>query len=133
MSQEKTLFEKIADKEIPAEIVYEDENIVAIVDKFPIKKGQIVIFPRTAPDYIFNLDDETYQKLMSVAKKIGPAIDKAFNPTRTCLVIEGFEVPHVHVKLIPAYEGYLQTSGGEEIFEEVAFKTYEGILDFLSL
>ena len=36
-----------------------------------------------------------------VSKKISKALDKAFSTTRTCAVIEGFEVPHVHIRLYP--------------------------------
>jgi histidine triad (HIT) family protein len=39
-----------------------------------------------------------------VAKKIALAADRAFGTARTCLVVEGFEVPHVHIKLYPMPE-----------------------------
>ena len=49
----------------------------------------------------FDLDDETYIHLFQIAKKIGTACDAALNAERTCLVVEGLDVPHVHIKIYP--------------------------------
>ena len=57
--------------------------------------------PKKEVDYAFDLEDETYLHIFMVAKKITKALDKVFDTTRTCLVVEGFEVPHVHIKLYP--------------------------------
>lgn len=56
-------------------------------------------------DYIFDLDNETYAHIFQVAKKVALASDKAFSTVRTCLIVEGFEVPHVHIKIYPMKEG----------------------------
>ncbi len=100
-----SIFSKIIRREIPAEFVYEDDICIVIMDKFPGVKGQTLVIPKKEIDYAFDLDDETYSHIFSVAKKIAKASDKAFNAFRTCLVIEGFEVPHAHIKLYPIPEG----------------------------
>lgn len=46
MKQEKTIFEKIIDKEIPAVFVYEDDKAVVLMDKFPAVSGQTLIIPK---------------------------------------------------------------------------------------
>lgn len=99
-----TIFSKIINREIPAQFVYEDDVCVVVMDKFPSVKGQTLVIPRVEVDYAFNLDDETYAHIFQVAKKIAKASDKAFSTFRTCLVVEGFEVPHVHIKLYPMTE-----------------------------
>ena len=43
---EKTLFEKICDKEIPADIVYEDEQVVAFRDIAPKAPTHVLVIPR---------------------------------------------------------------------------------------
>ena len=83
------------------------------MDKFPATKGRRLIIPREPVDYAFDLSDETYLHCQKVAKKIVKAIDKALNPVRTCMVIEGFEVPHAHIKLFPCYEKNMIVGGGE--------------------
>ncbi len=99
-----TIFSKIINREIPAQFVFEDDICVVVMDKFPSVKGQTLVIPKIEIDYAFDLDNETYTHIFQVAKKIAKASDKAFDTFRTCLVVEGFEVPHVHIKLYPMTE-----------------------------
>jgi histidine triad (HIT) family protein len=96
-----TIFTKIINQEIPGQFVYEDEICVALMDKFPAVIGQVLVIPKKEVDYAFDLDEETYSHIFRVAKKIVNAMDSVYSTTRTCLVVEGFEVPHVHIKLYP--------------------------------
>ena len=120
-----SIFSKIIRREIPAVFVYEDEVCVVIMDKFPSIKGQSLVIPKKQVDYAFELDDETYTHIFKVAKKIAIATDKALKTKRTCLVVEGFEVPHVHIKLYPIQEGRQNlstalTAGPEASDEELS-------------
>ena len=96
-----SIFTKIINREIPGHFIYEDEFCVAIMDKFPAVKGQSLVIPKKDIDYAFDLDDDSYIHLFKIAKKIAKASDKALDAVRTCLVVEGFDVPHVHVKIYP--------------------------------
>jgi len=97
----ESIFTKIINQEIPAHLIYEDDYCVVILDKFPAVKGQSLVIPKKQIDYAFDLDDDTYIHLFQMAKKIGRASDTAFNAERTCLAVEGFDVPHVHIKIFP--------------------------------
>lgn len=97
----ETIFSKIIRREIPAHFVLEDDVCVVVMDKFPSVKGQTLVIPKKEVDYIFDLDDATYQHLFKIAKQIAKASDAALKPKRTCLAVEGFEVPHVHIKIYP--------------------------------
>lgn len=99
-----TIFTKIINREIPAQFIYEDDICIAIMDKFPSVPGQSMIILKREVDYIFNLTTEEYEHLFLIAKKIAQATDQALAVERTCLVVEGFEVPHVHIKLYPIKE-----------------------------
>lgn len=96
-----TIFTKIINREILAQFVYEDDICVVIMDKFPAVTGQTLVISKTETDYIFDLPDDEYLHLCAVAKRIAQASDKAFNAIRSCVVVEGFEVPHVHIKIYP--------------------------------
>lgn len=96
-----TIFTKIIERELPGHFIYEDEICVALLDKFPAVPGQAIVIPRQEVDYLFDLDEATYTHLCSVAKTVAKALDTVFAAKRTCLVVEGFEVPHVHLKLYP--------------------------------
>ena len=119
-----TIFTKIINREIPGHFVYEDDVCVVLMDKFPAVPGQTLVIPKQEIDYIFELDDATYTHLFTVAKKIARASDKAFDTIRTCLVVEGFEVPHVHIRLYPMTEkenlGAQMTQQAEASNEDLA-------------
>lgn len=97
----KSIFTKIINREVPAHFLYEDEHAIAILDPFPAVRGQSLVIPKKEIDYAFDLDDDTYIHLFKIAKKIAKASDTALAAKRTCLVVEGFEVPHVHIKIYP--------------------------------
>ena len=97
----KTIFSKIIDREIPAEIIYEDEHTIVIPDRFPSMLGQLVIINKRPVPYIFDLTNQEYEALMSTTKRVAKALDLVYETLRTCVVVEGFEVPHVHVRLYP--------------------------------
>lgn len=128
----KTIFEKIRDKEIPSFFVYEDDKVFVIMDKFPAISGQTLIIPKKAVDYVFDLDEETYNHLFKIAKKIGPAMHKAFEAKRVCMLVEGFHVPHVHIKMYPVREGEeLKIHMGDEADDLVLESQVEKIKGFL--
>lgn len=96
-----SIFTKIIAREIPGHFVYEDEHCVVILDKFPAVNGQVLVIPRQEVDYFLDLDEMLYAHVMHVARRVAAALDAVFATERTCLVIEGFDVPHMHVKLYP--------------------------------
>jgi len=120
-----SIFTKIIKREIPSHFIYEDDHCIAILDKFPATKGQSLVIPKEEIDYAFDLDDDTYLHLFKTAKMIAQASDKAFNAERTCLVVEGFDVPHVHIKIYPMQDtqkalGSIMPEGVEASDEELA-------------
>lgn len=99
-----SIFAKIIKREIPTDIIYEDDFSLVIGDKFPSQPGQLLVISKRQVSYIFDLTDEEYQSLMATTKKVALALDEVYKTLRTCIVIEGFEVPHVHVRLYPCTE-----------------------------
>ncbi|MCH7397057.1 HIT family protein [Belliella sp. DSM 107340] len=96
-----TIFSKIINREIPAEIIAEDENYIAFLDIMPLVKGHVLVVPKKEVDYIFNLEDDLLAGLHVFAKKVAKAIDKTIKCTRVGVAVIGLEVPHVHVHLVP--------------------------------
>lgn len=97
-----TIFTKIANGEIPSYKVAEDQEFYAFLDINPMAKGHTLVIPRnTEEDYIFNLDDETYTRLMQFTKLVAQAIKNAIPCKRVGVMVLGMEVPHTHVHLLP--------------------------------
>jgi histidine triad (HIT) family protein len=96
-----SIFTKIINREIPGHIVAEDEQFIAILDIMPLVEGHVLVIPKKEVDYLFDLDEETYQGLMAFARKIAGGLKKAIPCKRVGVAVIGLEVPHVHVHLIP--------------------------------
>ena len=97
-----TIFTKIEKGEIPSYKIAEDENFYAFLDISPLKEGHTLVIPKnTENDYIFDLDDETYNGLVAFAKRVAKAIKKAIPCKRVGVAVLGMEVPHTHIHLVP--------------------------------
>ena len=96
-----SIFSKIIAGEIPCYKIAENDNYIAFLDVFPLKKGHTLVVPKQEVDYIFDLDNETYSGLMSFSKVIALAIKQAIPCNRLAVTVFGLEVPHAHVHLIP--------------------------------
>ncbi len=96
-----SLFSRIVNGEIPCHRVAEDENYLAFLDINPLVKGHVLVIPKKETDYIFDLDDETYQALWLFSKRVSKAIKKAVDCKRIGIAVIGLEVPHAHIHLIP--------------------------------
>jgi len=96
-----TIFTKIINREIPANIIAEDDQYIAFLDIMPLVKGHVLVVPKMEVDYIFDLEPEILQGLTIFAQKVAKAIDKTIKCTRVGVAVIGLEVPHVHVHLVP--------------------------------
>ena len=96
-----TIFTKIVQREIPAHIVAEDEHFLAFLDIFPCNIGHTLVIPKLEVDYLFDLAEEDYLKLMSFTKRVERAIKKAVPCQRIGMAVIGLEVPHAHIHLVP--------------------------------
>jgi histidine triad (HIT) family protein len=96
-----TIFSRIIAGEIPAYTVAENEQFIAFLDIFPVKKGHVLVVPKIEIDKIFDLPDSYLSALLVFAKPIAHAIEKAFPCNRVNMITVGLEVPHAHVHLIP--------------------------------
>jgi histidine triad (HIT) family protein len=98
-----TLFTKIINREIPAEIVYEDEHVVAFKDIAPVAPVHILIVPRTEIEGLATLPETgDHQHILNAAKRIAErqGLDRGYR-----LVINqgedgGQTVPHLHAHLL---------------------------------
>ncbi len=100
-----TIFERIIKREIPSYIIYEDDFHIAILDINPIKPGHTLVIPKRPVEDVLDMEEESYIKLMLIAKKIAQNMKNKLNTKKIGFAIEGFGVPHVHVHLVPVNEG----------------------------
>ncbi len=96
-----SIFTKIVNGEIPCYKVAETDDFLAFLDVNPNAKGHTLCIPKKEVDKIFDLDEDTYNGLMSFSRNVGKAVEKTMDCKRVGITVIGLEVPHVHVHLIP--------------------------------
>lgn len=101
-----SIFTKIINGEIPSYKVFEDERTYAFLDIHPIQQGQILVVPKIEVDHIWDLQTDDYQALWATVQKVGKRLRETFpDVKRVGVIVEGFDVPHVHVKVFPINSG----------------------------
>ncbi len=102
---QETVFHKIVAGEIPCHKVWEDEKHLAFLSIYPNTLGVTVVIPKKfSPSYFVECPDEVIKELMIAAKKVAKLLDRAFEDVgRTAMVLEGFGVDYLHVKLYPLH------------------------------
>ena len=98
-----SIFTKIVNGEIPCYKVAETDDFLAFLDVNPNTKGHTLCIPKKEVDKIFDLDEATYNGLMSFSRIVAIAIEKTISCERVGISVIGLEVPHVHVHLIPLH------------------------------
>jgi histidine triad (HIT) family protein len=99
-----SIFTKIIQGEIPSIKVAETDTCLAFMDINPLKKGHVLVIPKVEVDEIYELEDKDFIDLNLFAKKISLAMKKTFKK-RIGMWVEGLEVPHAHIHLLPIENG----------------------------
>jgi histidine triad (HIT) family protein len=98
---QNTIFTKIINGEIPCHKIYEDDLTFAFLDIHPVQPGHVLVVPKMPIEYAWDLPNDVYQALMATCKIIAVRMRSVLDVPRVGMQIEGLDVPHVHVKLIP--------------------------------
>ena len=96
---ENCIFCKIVKKELPAEIVYADEEFLAFLDIHPQSPGHTLVIPKKHYRWVW--DHPNAGQYFEVAKKIALAQKKAFNTDIIWSKIMGDEIAHAHIWVFP--------------------------------
>lgn len=120
------IFCKIVKGEIPCYKVYEDDKYLAFLDINPVAKGHVQVISKEHIRWVWDSPDIAgyFQAVQSVAK----ALKKAFKTDRVVSHVDGAEVPHAHVWLVPVPNGEAggfsvqRTSLQEKEMKEIADK-----------
>jgi histidine triad (HIT) family protein len=96
-----TLFSKIVKGEIPCHKVAENDQFLAFLDIMPLVKGHVLVIPKRAEDYIFDLEDEELAGMIVFAKNVARKMKIVLPCRKIGVTVIGLEVPHAHIHLIP--------------------------------
>ena len=105
-----TVFEMIIAGEIPSVKLYEDDVCIAILDIAPKAKGHTLVISKKVYPTVSDAPDEVIAHMFSVVKKIDGKMRSVLKADGTNVFINnspasGQEVPHLHIHVIPRYDG----------------------------
>jgi histidine triad (HIT) family protein len=134
MTTEPSIFTRIINREIPANIIYEDEHTIAFLTIEPITQGHTLVVPKKPFVNLLDGDDMALGQMMHVAKKIGQALVAAGLGEGVNLIMNngkaaGQEVFHAHLHIVPRYpdDGALPQPNHVTYQNEEAKETVEKI------
>ena len=100
---EESIFTKIIRGDIPCYKVYEDERTFAFLDINPLSDGHVLVVPKCQVDKIYHLPEEYYMALFQTVRRVAQRVEDVLG-VRAGLVVEGLDVPHAHVHVVPMYD-----------------------------
>ena len=103
---ESCMFCKIARKEAPASIVYEDEKVIGFLSIQPINTGHTLVVPKKHYENIYEIPAGEVAHLYKIVKKMAQAVRNAVNSQGIRVVQNNGEAAgqvifHLHVHVIP--------------------------------
>lgn len=115
------VFCKIANKEIPTLVVYEDEAAVGILDVNPRTMGHTMIIPKQHSENILDLPEDAVGPVFRAVRKATDLLKKALAPDGFTIGINqgrvsGQSVDHLHIHIMPRWTG----DGGGSIHSVVS-------------
>lgn len=131
------IFCKIIKGEIPSSKIYEDSDVLAFLDLFPVHKGHALVIPKEHHETLLDVPDELLKKLIVAVKKVMAAVKKGVNADGISLSMSNYKaagqvVPHAHFHIMPRYENDGLKLWPQGKYEEGEMeKTKQNIVKFL--
>lgn len=98
-----SVFTKIINGELPCYKIYEDDKILSFLALDQIHLGHTLVISKAEINSWMEVPADVYAHLHVVSQKIGKAMLKATGAPRIGQMVAGFEVPHYHLHMIPAW------------------------------
>jgi histidine triad (HIT) family protein len=105
------IFCKIVARELPAHIVFEDDQVLAFLDIHPVRSGHTLIIPKTHFSYFEEMPADLMAHIATLAQRFARNMMTIYQPMRVGMVVSGTDVPHMHAHVCPMHEKYDVTSG----------------------
>lgn len=98
---EASIFTRIINGEIPCHKIFEDAHTFAFLDIHPVTPGHTLVVPKQQIRFVWDLEDKDYQALMETVRQVARRLRSVLGGEFVGEKIEGVDVPHAHVHVIP--------------------------------
>ena len=102
------IFCEIVSGNIPGSVVYEDDQVIAILDLAQVTKGHTLVMPKKHYDNIYDCDPELLSHLIHVVQKLAVELTEKLNAGGCNILsnnneVAGQSIGHLHFHIIPRY------------------------------
>ena len=102
------IFCEIIKGNIPSKKVYEDDDVLAILDISQLTCGHTLVMPKKHVANIYDCDEETLNRVMAVVRKLAGELTEKLQAGGCNIInnnneVAGQSVPHLHFHIIPRY------------------------------
>ncbi|MFC3477666.1 HIT family protein [Halobacterium litoreum] len=106
---EDCIFCRIVDGELPARVVYEDDDVLAFLDANPLAPGHTLVVPKDHYETLGDLPADEGEAVFAALHRLTPVVEAAVGADGSNVAFNngeaaGQEVPHVHGHVIPRFE-----------------------------
>lgn len=127
-----SIFTKIIQGELPSYKIHEDELTYSFLALDQVNPGHTLVIPKQEVNHWLDVPESSFTRVHLNAQKIGKAIMKATSCPRIGTIVAGFEVPHFHLHLIPAWSiPDLNFSRAKRLSSEEMQNLQKKIIDYL--
>ena len=116
------LFCKIANKEIEAKILYEDEDLMVILDAYPDTDGHTLVIPKKHYEDIYSIDSEVFLKIFTTGKEKAQTLMNKLNKNSLTFLVnygDAQAIKHFHLHLLPDFMHKAHKYSKEEIYDKL--------------
>ena len=107
---DSNVFAKILRGELPAAKVFEDDNVLVIMDVMPQGKGHTLVIPKAQSRNILDISEDALGDAISAVQRVARAVKQAFDAPGVLVMqfnepASGQTVFHTHFHVIPRFDG----------------------------
>lgn len=99
---------QIVSGDLPAAVVFRDDQLVAFLDHRPVFKGHVLIAPVRHVDTVLDLPGDLMIPLLSTAQRVAEALVSALGAQGTFMAVNNVvsqSIPHLHLHVVPRTKG----------------------------
>lgn len=105
MANSSTVFQQIWDGALPSFPIFRSDRhgVQVVLDIFPAQTGHVLVIPREPVDHVYELEPHRYLQVFAVSQAAAQQISDVMKPLRVMHIVSGYDIPHVHVHLLPSF------------------------------
>lgn len=117
------VFAKILRGDMPATKVYEDDQVLVIMDVFPQSRGHTLVIPKVEARNLLDIEPDALQGLITRVQKVARAVETALDPDGVTVMqfngaAGGQTVFHLHFHIVPRWDGKAMGRHGEGMADQ---------------